>query len=1506
MAYTPPAGDAADLVLGTTGAYTPPAGDSANLVFGAGGSAQNVFSTGIAPGSFGAASVANSAQSIQPAGFNSYASGTPTLWQTRWLAPLGIASALYGTTVVRNQRQFLTLTGIAAGSVGGHRIYDPHAPQYVTASGIAPIGFGSAKVSPRFVYATGIGPLNLGTPGVTRNPSPLGWDSSVFGSTDISYRTKVLAPAGVPAGIVGQPAVSDLHQDVFPPSFLETTLFGDTRVRNNAQIAAPEGFTDFLSPGYTFISNKNRELLPFGAVTQRFSQDVPPLLPYWLTYGVDPDLGDFRIGGFDGSDAWTRYIPSTLSIDAPPEPLNYRFTGIAISGDYVALALLDRWMKIYDRASGAWVATIERYHGSEGPPAVSGQIIYRDRDGADTATAASVVKYGLGTGSVAAVAGGFAFSAGESVTVWRPGRAFEVLAGRDNVVAGTYVVSLPTGSDEVLVTAISAGSDASSYVRYISGRPDTSELSSISGNYYFMYGSRAGAAGLYKIDLTSGSVADFIDAATLNNGWRFEGVLTEPSGVIAADGKVFVYNTDVLRVFSESLVELRGPQRTGCVPSGYSAPAVACNGYLTIGGAYALIDATADPLTAPVRDQVDNTAVFRTSDGRVMRRPTGRPVRALFPVVANAAPAITPADIDSLAMGDVRETGVGFRNRSITFFGIDSATYGTPLLKKPPELAPAGLLATTYGAAMVAPRVRYILGAGPDASGYGTATVWPRVRVLDSAGGTDQALYGTANVGPFDRTVDVAGLGADSASFGAARLQHWVRTLAPEGIGFDFVLNRQFGSARVSDGLQRTVPLGFDALSFGTLTIARNEVVVAPEGITGAVGSPVVELGRRFLLAHGGEMAQLDSLPSVYNSRQYLTQAEGVLEIGWGAPLILNRNRTIATQGLVMSRVPTGAEVLNNARLVAPTGAEGEFGLSSVTHRIRYLYAEGTPPPTPSYWAAVYNTRTILEPDGARPGRVGVPYVWDNTQRIDCNGTRTLMTEYGTAFVAPRVRTVDVDRFGVVPLNWPDPYVGLFQQPAAPQGFDSSSYGVPTLEHHRNIIAPKGADVSLFSEGYVWNKTPQLYAGSMDPPANPQRPWVSFRVRPLAPEPISMAVYGKPVVEWRTRMVAPPGISSLRIPLLHRVEFDAPQLPGQQLVQPIGLAAGSAGLPSMNRRSLWPEGITGTRWGTPSLRSTTLYPESIPLAEADQVGIPSFNAAQFINCSSGTDEGAPGWTDMPARYGKPWVNPYTLRISEDINGLIVKIEAIVDYNINQPFDRPFFGEPGVSLSRRYVYQGHSSSNAAGEQTGVGTVSLRVRRVSPAGLMSQKFGFPKLPSGYEIMPYWGRDTEEWIDGNDYDTAEYGTPVVARPFIYDPNVRPQGKDMQSFGTADVQLFNRVVAPSGAPSAFATGLTTRVHFPEPIMPAGMIGAFGTTWVSHRVRAVQAEGFESLAIGYEAGSFNFDVMKVRNRNQLRPSGATMSTIPAPIVILPHLGAVATLGDQSRFGRPRLGACAC
>ena len=520
----------------------------------------------------------------------------------------------------------------------------------------------------------------------------------------------------------------------------------------------------------------------------------------------------------------------------------------------------------------------------------------------------------------------------------------------------------------------------------------------------------------------------------------------------------------------------------------------------------------------------------------------------------------------------------------------------------------------------------------------------------------------------------------------------------------------------------------------------------------------------------------------------------------------------------------------------------------------------------------------------------GVPTVVDTTQRVGpTGGADTALL--GRPMVADRVRAVaprSVD-YGLILL----PEVGLYTRSITVPSF-TGGLGVPYVEEHKNILAVKGGEFTAFGEGRVWNVTPEVIAAQWL--SNEfGRPAVDLYTRYVETEGFGAAIFGSPVTDFRTRTVRPGGVETLRVGK-QEVAHDAPQIPPSQLVQPIGLPAlDQFGTPDLLYRGALVSSWISSRFGTANVRTNVVSNVTIPLNEVNQMGEPSLNTPQFIEVKGMV---------APA-LAMPRLSPMTIWIHEPPAPWEPLPLSLVDELYSSQY--PTFGEASVDQrNRTLVHQHTGGDSSAVTLFGDPEVSLRVRHVAPSGIAPRRFGFPRLPAGGGVMPYWGRFTEEWIEGNDFDTAEYGVPEVSFPPVSTRMLGMFGADQSEMGVTDVSLWVRTLEPVGIYSTIFTG-DNSVHPPVRLLPAGIPpGDAGTLWSSLKIRSVYPVGTDMLRLDYAIGSGSFFPLKVRHRNYMAPTSIGPLVPSAPVVTLPDLGAVVSLGDTSRFGRPRIGACSC
>lgn len=837
----------------------------------------------------------------------------------------------------------------------------------------------------------------------------------------------------------------------------------------------------------------------------------------------------------------------------------------------------------------------------------------------------------------------------------------------------------------------------------------------------------------------------------------------------------------------------------------------------------------------------------------------------------NKSPNLTPTGIASLVFG---AADIGHRSRPILFAGaIAPAGLGQPIVRNAAAtIAPAGFVALLTTPPMVSYRVRTVAARAFAADAYGTGIVWFRVRGISDVGGSDAARYGTATADLKNRLVLEAGLGL-ATRFGAPTTWFSRRSIEPAGIGF--AVGRQFGATTVQDATKRLGSAGaIEPGLFGVASARRNEVVVYPAGIAGEFGTTFVELSTRYLGAHSFLSEEVFGQTRIFNSRQYVApfrdpetvRAEGAVGTPWE---VQNRNTTMRTFGFDMSTVSNAGTVELGGRDIHPVGNElGSFGLPVLGDRVRTVRAEGFDAFFARY-SAVYNRAAVLEPSGIRAGQAGVPSIKDTRQFMDAVGGNDF-TAFGTAFAAYAIRYVEVAR-GIEEPRMLEQTVNQMKRFVGVTGIEGG-LGVPTLEIRFNLVGPKGYPMDRYGEPFVRNVTPEvaIYGTLLTEYGRARVFNANSHVRA---EGFS-TIWGSALVDFRLKTVRPGGFEALRIPALHAVSFDAPQIPPQRIIDldttHEGFDESAVGRPTLNLRGMRVEGFNAIRFGLPTCISYGIGPVSIPFDYNTQFGTPALNGTQTVSVASiefktpnpiRFADDVPGHAGVGAAWtGRPRITPFTISLS-----LALDPDNEVDRDTTQT-NHPWWGRAVITARDRKVSpNGYNPNTGGNRQFGDADVQLLRQYVRPNGIMSFRYGVPSIPSDWRVYPFWGRDTAEEVPGVSLETALYGVATVAYPVIVGPrNVRPSGM-AGAFGVQFIELQHRTIRNAGA--IYGTVFTGNnwVHPPIKLGVAGIApGGMGALVTGLKYRYLQVDSSDmDTRWGVEFGGGIFP-MRVRLARKL------------------------------------------
>lgn len=346
--YTPPSGNA--IALDFKGeSYIPPLGDAVALEFDAGSSEpivnQYLNPIGVTSNELPSPLVRLSHVYVSPLGVNPSGYGTPVLrnntiivgargWQSsavgrppsvisyfKDIYPPSIDSNLYGRPLVYNLTQYRTMRGFDASeygkpylmggvkyllprgydasSFGKIELLNTTANQEAKPKGIDSLSVPAPSVSPRMLYPTGIASPVLGRPDV-RDPAikPMGELHASYGVPTVWFHTRPLSPDGILSYQSGYPRVADPTQFTYPPSLIESAIFGDTAIKNTSTVIKLAGINDGSFSDYTTLTNSNRKYDPKGIDSLRMgAASIVNKTPSIFVESINPfDTGTPAIG----------------------------------------------------------------------------------------------------------------------------------------------------------------------------------------------------------------------------------------------------------------------------------------------------------------------------------------------------------------------------------------------------------------------------------------------------------------------------------------------------------------------------------------------------------------------------------------------------------------------------------------------------------------------------------------------------------------------------------------------------------------------------------------------------------------------------------------------------------------------------------------------------------------------------------------------------------------------------------------------------------------------------------------------------------------------------------------------------------------------------------------------------------------------------------------------------------------------------------------------------------
>ena len=810
---------------------------------------------------------------------------------------------------------------------------------------------------------------------------------------------------------------------------------------------------------------------------------------------------------------------------------------------------------------------------------------------------------------------------------------------------------------------------------------------------------------------------------------------------------------------------------------------------------------------------------------------------------------------------------VGWRVRRLYPAGIPAlvAAVPAPSLWQTPALQPQGISAPSVPGPMVQNARRYLEASGSPMALYGKPMVGYRYRHVAPDGYAGSA-HGTPRLEHRDRVLLVQSF--THVAYGVPLLTMARRFLEPIGIK-----PVEYGANHMVGGTRYVRPIGYEATRWGSRIIPEAQVL-APLGFAGIFGWPTLENKNQHVAPVSirlyAEPQQYFGLNRVFNSRQYVSMSydpdSDLNPPRWPQwTLIENRNKHMGATGWLAGR-PGVPQVDNKARPLYPAGVPAPAlpewqKAGMVSYRVRPLRLEGLEPPYISSWSNVRNVARLLKPGGLVATQFGVAKLENRSREFNRIGGFD-SAWFGYPFIAPRVRELSFEsRYTIAPPRIDLPKVQLHSRYVEPRGIANPEVGAAAVEIHWNRILPRWTLQNLYGFPVVKNLTPEIHARgyTMDEWGDTK---VRLQWRPVAPDGTNMALFGKPVIADSRRFITVPGTNALRIgDKLTVTKTGVPPLATQFIwldsLDPINHPNYGHGIPTPN----YPE----SQMGRPSLQQQVVYVYGIDPAE--YFGRPRITA-NSLRVEPGIFDLTVGepmvslhrralvvrGIDARIAMGKPRMSPHTIYATTEATEQAIQNHPESKLELVRSWAE--FGVPLLQNRRRVLWPGGFDTMALGRHE----LNNRRQYVYPKGTLMSRMGWPSLPGDTLIEFY-----------TTISTMAMGTPAVSRPpYVGPQTVRPSGYADTRFGAHQVELLNRTVLAQGH-SSMAMGTMKpgdnpfmwqglRVGPLVPNVPQGFNAeSFGGAWISHRVRGLAAEGFDSFLCEYDYRAFA-QRMRVRN----------------------------------------------
>lgn len=829
-------------------------------------------------------------------------------------------------------------------------------------------------------------------------------------------------------------------------------------------------------------------------------------------------------------------------------------------------------------------------------------------------------------------------------------------------------------------------------------------------------------------------------------------------------------------------------------------------------------------------------------------------------VIRNKTPSFTPVSVDHMTFG---QTHIAYAIRKLMVSGFSLNRFGNAVFTKTPSFAPIGIDAPYIPSPIIGDAVRYLYQDGSSSFKSGQATIWFRYRSLKLEG-FESISFGTPKLEHINRTLNINSfVSSEYSSY--AWVSYKLRHIdVPSIQKANYASNHQVGRH------QKIWIDGFDASKFGSRIIPESKTVYQINAHSATLfGIQNIELSKRFLKPTSfGAMVGLsgDAIGRllIWNKRQHVNQyfiADSGLvppkQGGW--LLIENKNRIMHTSGNTHTRYGY-TKIDNKATQILPIGIVPiEPSKPMISDRIRKIKSQSIDAPVFSKWAVVWINASVIKPSGSNHSTFGKSKL-ENTRRYYPYIGGFESSQFGKGMVSFKIRHLSFEhRYTIGPIYLPLPKIELHTNYIDPLDVDMSSYGVPELVIHRNIITPRCTHKDIFGlETNIWNLTPELKQRGRDSSefgvAKFRLQWERYNI-----DGYVASLFGKTDIAFRDRSFSVTGFTQYGSGTHVVTKTGAPPYSKQYIYlngqlnsyddydpdkgDGIKPPDSQVSNPSLKSNVVFAEGFVATMFGRLFAQSNGILVR--PGLQELTVSEPTVSLSKRVIF--------PESIKSNSVVGKPRLSPWTIYAVAEAPQQARENHQPRDLHYVSSFE--VFGNTIIQNKHRKIDIVHPYDDRYMARMGTPNILLRKQYVQPRGFLAQRHGVHVFgPYDLDLKVFESPFTE--IFGN--ALIQFPRDSKAKQFI-----SPTGIDSNQFHKPVIDYRNRVIRNTGFDSQ-ALGYSRSPDTPYMWqslrigeLVKGNYGGFealifGKQSISLRVRELRVTGFNSYDDSFSMGGFN------------------------------------------------------